>query len=74
MSEAFEQMRVRLAIELLRQEVELAADRLIAADQLIRRRDMRAQAIELLLDIGLGGQQQSLLMQPLRDREPSPAR
>ena len=33
-------MRVGLAIELLRQELELAADRLIAAEQLLRRRNM----------------------------------
>ncbi len=34
-------------------------------DQLVRRGDMRPQAIELLLDVGLGGEQQGLLMQPL---------
>ena len=56
--------RIRLAIELLRQEFEFAPDRLIAVDELVRCRNMSAQAIEFLLDIGLGGQQQSFLVEP----------
>ena len=58
--------RIGFAIELLGEKVEFAADRLAARDQFVRRGDMRAQAVELLLDVGPGGQQQRLLVQAFR--------
>jgi hypothetical protein len=61
---SFRAHRVRFAIELLRQKFEFAPDRLAALDELVGCRNMRAQAIELLLDIGLGGKQQSFLVEP----------
>src|SRR3990172_4806534 len=62
---SFRADRVRLAIELLRQKFEFASNRLVALDELVGCRDMSAQTIELLLDIGLGGKQQSFLVEPL---------
>ena len=40
-------------------------DRLAALDELVRRRQVGAQAVELFLDVGLCGEQESFLMQPL---------
>src|SRR4029079_11705657 len=58
--------RVGFAVELLCEKIELPPDRLIFRKQVPRSRDMRAQAIELFLNVGLGGDQKCLLMQPLR--------
>ena len=57
--------RVRFAVELLRQKVEPAADRAAVGDQLLRLRDMRGEPVELLADVGLGGEQDRLLVQPV---------
>ena len=57
--------RIRFAVELLRQKIELAADRAAVGEQLARLRDMRGEPVELLADVGLGGEQDRLLMQPV---------
>src|SRR6266567_8258182 len=55
--------RIALAVELLRQEIELAPDWPAGLEQMARLRDVRDKAIEFLADIRLGGHQQRLLMQ-----------
>ena len=56
--------RVGLAIELLGEEVELAADGLAGRPAARARRRCARQALQLLLDVGAGGEQHRLLMQP----------
>ena len=48
-----------------RQKVELAPDRAAVGDQLLRLRDMRGEPVEFLADVGLGGDQDRLLVQPV---------
>ena len=55
--------RIGFAVELLRQEVELAPDRAAGIDQPARLRHMGDEPVELLADVGLGGDQDRLLMQ-----------
>ena len=62
---ALEHKRIRFAVELLRQEIELAPDRAAIGDQLLGLRDMRREPVELLADVGLGGEQDRLLVQPV---------
>src|SRR5215475_11512692 len=58
--------RIGFAVELLRQEVEPSPDRFAVGDQALGLRDMRGQAIELLANVGLAGDQDRFLMQPVR--------
>ena len=58
--------RVRLAVQLLAEEVELPADRPTVVEQRQRRLMMRPQPVELLARVRLGGQQRRLLRQALR--------
>ena len=55
--------RVGFAVELLRQELELAPDRLLRGDQLARGSDVRAEPLHLLLDVGPRREQGGFLMQ-----------
>jgi hypothetical protein len=57
--------RVGFAIELLGEEVEPASDRAAVADQPLRLRDVRRQPVDLLADVGLAGDQDRLLVQPV---------
>src|SRR5207253_1562895 len=57
---------IRFAIEFLRQKIELAADGAAAAEQHARGSDMRLQPVDLLVDVGLGGEEGRFLMQPDR--------
>src|SRR5690606_34262154 len=57
--------RVRLAVQLLAEEVEPAADRLPRGEQFLGRADVGAQTIDLLLDVGLRRQQGDLLGQAI---------
>src|SRR5262245_60005579 len=52
--------RVGLAVELLRQEVEPAADRAAVAQHLARLRHVRGEPVELLAHVGLAGHQDRL--------------
>src|SRR3977135_1616333 len=56
--------RIALAIELLRQEIELAPDRPTGLDEMARLRDVRDEAIELLADTRVGGHQRPPWRQP----------
>ncbi len=58
--------RIGLAVELLRQELEAPPGWLRLPQQIVRRGDMGAEPVELFLDIGLGGEEQRLLVQPFR--------
>ena len=60
---AFAQSVLASRAEFLRKEVETPANRPAFVDQRPRGRDMGLQAIELLADVGLGGKQDSLLME-----------
>ena len=62
---ALEHKRIRFAVELLGQKVELAPDRAAVGDQLLGLRDMRREPVELLADVDLGGEQDRLLVQPV---------
>ena len=53
-------------MQLLRQKVELAADRAAIRQELLRLRDMRNKTVELLADIGFGSKQDGLLIEPIR--------
>src|SRR5262245_4502658 len=55
--------RIGLAIKFLGEEVELAADGPVLAEQLASRADMGAQPLQLLLDVGAGSNEHGLLMQ-----------
>ena len=55
--------RVGLAVELLRQEVELAADRAVLRQERASGRHMGAEAVQLLGDIGLDRDERELLLQ-----------
>ena len=65
MSAAFEQIVLASRLNSCARNSNLRPTGWSLLEQLVRRRDMRAQAVELLLDIGLGGKQQSFLVQPL---------
>src|SRR6476660_4545790 len=52
--------RVGLAIELLREEIETAADGTTFCDQPLGVPDMRGEPVDLLADIGLAGDQDCL--------------
>src|SRR5439155_21280242 len=61
----FRAQRIGLAVEFLREKIELAADRLGGAEKLSRRFDMGKQAVDLLLDIGAHRKQCRLLMKTI---------
>src|SRR4029077_19689384 len=64
----FRAQRIGLAIELLAEEIELAAHRLVAPgarQQIARLRDMRLEPVEFLAHVGLADQQRHFLRQPL---------
>src|SRR3546814_7430979 len=57
--------RVGLAVELLAEEVELAADGAALVEQLARRLDVCGQAVELLADVGLAGEHGEFLSEAI---------
>src|SRR5579863_7879882 len=61
----FRAQGVGLAVELLAEEIEAAADRRAFAQEVAGGGEMRLQAIELLANIGLGDEQRRLLRQAL---------
>ena len=61
----FRAQRVGLAVELLAQEIELTADRVVAAEQFARLRDVGAQPVQLLADIGARDEHRQFLRDPL---------
>ena len=63
--------RVGLAVELLRQEIEAPPGRLARVEQLARAGDVRAQALQLLLDVGARRQHRRLLVEPVSSRRGS---
>src|SRR5262245_29974389 len=58
--------RIRLAIQLLAEKVELAADGSAGVDQRLHCADMRGQPVKFLADIRLGGKQGRFLGQTFR--------
>src|SRR5580704_5199421 len=61
----FRAQRVGLAVQFLAQEIELPADRLAALEQVADLREMGAQPVELLADIGAADQHRQFLGDPL---------
>src|SRR5262245_20006029 len=57
--------RVRLAVELLHQEVELAADGFVGRERRGELLDMAPEPVELLRDVHLLHQQRDLLLEPV---------
>src|SRR6476619_1733679 len=55
--------RIRFAIELLRKKIEPTADRGTLAEKLLGLRNVGGEAVKLLADIGLGGEQNGFLVQ-----------
>src|SRR6185436_19071771 len=58
----FRAQRVGLPVELLSEEIEAPAGRLARADEIARSRNVRAQALELLLHVGARRQYGCLLV------------
>ena len=61
----FRAQRVGFAIEFLREEIELAADRFVRGEQRARLLRMGGEAVQFLTDIGAGGEHRHFLRQPL---------
>ena len=57
--------RIGFTIELLREEIEPPAHRTAVGDQALGLRDVRSEPVELLADVGLAGDQDRLLVQPI---------
>src|SRR5258707_1203374 len=57
----FRAQRIGFAIELLAEKVEATPDRRALAQQILRRREMRRQTVELLADVSAGDKQGRLL-------------
>src|SRR5207302_67978 len=58
--------RVGLALQLLREEIQPAPDGTAACQQISALVHMRSKSIQLLADVGLGGNQNCFLMQTIR--------
>ena len=56
---------IRFAVEFLRQKIQFAADRAAIGEHLAHLFAMRGETVEFLADIGLGGEQDRLLVQPV---------
>src|SRR3546814_3056460 len=65
--------RVGLAVELLAEEVELAADGAALVEQLARRLDVCGQAVELLADVGLAGEHGEFLSEDRKSTRLNPS-
>src|SRR5205085_159154 len=61
----FRAQRVGFRVPFLAQQIELAADRIAAVEELAGLRDMGAQPVQFLADIGAGDQHRQFLRHPL---------
>jgi len=59
----FRTQRVGFTIEFLRQEIEAPADRIADCDQAARFRDVGAETVDLLADVGFGGEHGDFLLE-----------